>query len=995
MGQKFNYRFLAAMLLAILMSVNVMAQDMIQVQGNVKDATGEPIISATVMQKGTGNGTVTDLDGNFTLRAPKGSLIVVSYIGYKNKEVKAASNVIVVLEEDVNLLEETVVIGYAKVKKSDATGSVTAIKPDDMSKGITTTAQDMLLGKVAGVSVTSDGGTPGGSSTIRIRGGSSLTANNDPLYVIDGLAMDNNGVKGLANGFAMVNPADIETFTILKDASATAIYGSRASNGVIIITTKKGRQGSKPKVTYNGYLSFGKVSKKYDVMTGDEFRNYVKNVLGQEGNGLGTANTDWQDQIYRTAISTDHQISITGATKNMPYRVSLGYTDEQGIVKTSSFERFTAALNLSPSLFNQHLNINLSAKYMYSHSRYADGGVFGAAIEADPTQSVYSDINEFGGYWQTAIRAGFSDSNWINTTNTNTPQNPLALLELKNDRAGSSSAIGNIEFDYKVHGFEDLHIHANVGGDYSEGRQLTTISPYSYSNNFYGWDGAQQSYKYNLQGNIYAQYIKEFGVNNIDILVAAEEQHFHRSEYSEGQGWDPVLKEAKSPQTRKETEHIYLNTLVSYFGRLNYTLLDRYLLTATMRFDGSSRFSKDNRWGQFPAVGLAWKISEEKFLRNVTALDELKLRLGWGITGQQNIGYDFYYLPRYVTSNQYAQYTIGDKTYYTIRPEVYNSDLKWEKTTTYNAGLDWSFLKGRIDGSVEYYYRKTDDLISSVSVAAGTNFGNYLVKNIGSLRNYGVEFSLNARPVVTRDFTWQINYNVTWNDNKITKLTTGGDYALTGNDIGAGLSNKVQVNMVGYPTNSFFVYQQVYDGDGNPIEGLYVDRDGNGIIDGNDKYVYKKPTADVTMGLTSKFMWKAWDLSFALRASFNNYLYYDFLSNKANVSWSGIYSNSAYHNTYAGAVGLGFEGKTNYYMSDYFVRNASFLRCDNINLGYSFNNLFRGTTYGGLSGRIYATVSNPFVITKYDGIDPERSTGVDGGVYPRSTTYLFGLSLNF
>ena len=995
MGQKFNYRFLAAMLLAILMSVNVMAQDMIQVQGNVKDATGEPIISATVMQKGTGNGTVTDLDGNFTLRAPKGSLIVVSYIGYKNKEVKAASNVIVVLEEDVNLLEETVVIGYAKVKKSDATGSVTAIKPDDMSKGITTTAQDMLLGKVAGVSVTSDGGTPGGSSTIRIRGGSSLTANNDPLYVIDGLAMDNNGVKGLSNGFAMVNPADIETFTILKDASATAIYGSRASNGVIIITTKKGRQGSKPKVTYNGYLSFGKVSKKYDVMTGDEFRNYVKNVLGQEGNGLGTANTDWQDLIYRTAISTDHQISITGATKNMPYRVSLGYTDEQGIVKTSSFERFTAALNLSPSLFNQHLNINLSAKYMYAHNRYADGGVFGAAIEADPTQSVYSDINEFGGYWQTAIRAGYSDPNWINTTNTNTPQNPLALLELKNDRAGSSSAIGNIEFDYKVHGFEDLHIHANVGGDYSEGRQLTTISPYSYSNNFYGWDGAQQSYKYNLQGNIYAQYIKEFGVNNIDILVAAEEQHFHRSEYSEGQGWDPVLKEAKSPQTRKETEHIYLNTLVSYFGRLNYTLLDRYLLTATMRFDGSSRFSKDNRWGQFPAVGLAWKISEEKFLKNVNAIDELKLRLGWGITGQQNIGYDFYYLPRYVTSNQYAQYTIGDKTYYTIRPEVYNSDLKWEKTTTYNAGLDWSFLKGRIDGSVEYYYRKTDDLISSVSVASGTNFGNYLVKNIGSLRNYGVEFSLNARPVVTRDFTWQINYNVTWNDNKITKLTTGGDYALTGNDISAGLSNKVQVNMVGYPTNSFFVYQQVYDGDGNPIEGLYVDRDGNGIIDGNDKYVYKKPTADVTMGLTSKFMWKAWDLSFALRASFNNYLYYDFLSNKANVSWSGIYSNSAYHNTYAGAVGLGFEGKTNYYMSDYFVRNASFLRCDNINLGYSFNNLFRGTTYGGLSGRIYATVSNPFVITKYDGIDPERSTGVDGGVYPRSTTYLFGLSLNF
>ena len=612
-----------------------------------------------------------------------------------------------------------------------------------------------------------------------------------------------------------------------------------------------------------------------------------------------------------------------------------------------------------------------------------DGGAYPPASDSRLAPARYS---EFGGYWQNSVRAGYTDPNWIYTTNTNTPQNPVALLELKDDTAKSQSAIGNIEFDYKIHGFEDLHIHANVGGDYSEGRQTTVISPYSYSNNYYGWDGIGQSYKYNLQGNIYAQYIKEIGVHNIDVLIAAEEQHFNRKEYSEGQGWDPYAKVAKSPSLRSETEHIYTNTLVSYFGRVNYSLLDRYLLTATMRFDGSSRFSKDNRWGQFPAVGLAWKISEEKLLRNCNALDELKLRLGWGITGQQNIGYDFYYLPRYVTSNQYAQYTIGDKTYYTLRPEVYNSDLKWEKTTTYNAGLDWSFLKGRIDGSVEYYYRKTTDLISSVSVAAGTNFGNYLVKNIGSLRNYGIEASINARPIVTKDFTWQINYNVTWNDNKITKLTTGSDYALTGDDISAGLSNKVQVNKVGYPANSFYVYQQVYDEEGRPIEGLFVDRDGNGTIDPNDKYVYKKPTGDVTMGLTSKFIWKAWDFSFALRASFNNYLYYDFLSNKANVSWSGVYSNSAYNNTYADAVALGFQGKTNYYMSDYFIRNATFLRCDNINLGYSFNNLFRGTSYHGLSGRIYATVSNPFVITKYDGIDPERASGL------RSSTISFTIT---
>ena len=1011
MNGKLNLRFLLVFLVGIMVSLNVSAQD-ITVKGHVKDTAGEPIMLGTVVQKGTSNGTTTDLNGDFTLKVPRGATLVFSYVGYQTQEVSAAPTVNVILREDSKLLEETMVVGYAKVKKSDATGSVTAIKPDEMSKGITTSAQDMLVGKIAGVSVISNDGTPGGSASIRIRGGSSLSANNDPLIVIDGLAMDNNGVQGLSNPLAMVNPEDIESFTVLKDASATAIYGSRASNGVIIITTKKGKVGSKmPKINYTGNVSFGTPRKTYDVLTGDQYRKYITETLGKDASSLGTANTDWQDEIYRTAVGTDHQVSVTGAVKTLPYRVSVGYTNKNGIVKNSNFQRFTTSLNLTPTFFDDHLSVNLTAKYMHAKNKYPDGGAFGNAIGADPTRPVNLASGdpgyvEFGGYWQNPLTANFNNKDWKYTTNTNTPQNPVALINNKDDQAKSNVMIGNIEFDYKIHGFEDLHIHANVGGDYSEGRQETFISPYSFSNNYYGYNGASQSYKYNLQGNIYAQYAHNWNdIHNLDVMAGMEEQHFHRNTYNFGQGneWydengnkltSPV---AYSPSLRSENEHIYTNTLVSYFGRLNYGLLNRYLLTYTMRWDGSSRFADGHKWGTFPSVGLAWKISEESFLKDANALDELKLRLGWGITGQQNIGYDFYYLPRYVISDQYAQYPLGNVNYYTNRPEMYNTDLKWESTTTWNVGLDWSFLNGRIDGAIDWYYRKTKDLISTVSIASGLGFGNYKTVNVGSLKNTGIEFAINAHPVVTKDFSWTVNYNVTYNKNEIIELTNGADFFLTGGSISAGLSNQVQVNKVGYPANSFYVYQQVYDKAGKPIEGVFVDRNGDGIINADDKYVYKKPDADVTMGLTNKFIYKNWDFSFSLRASFNNYLYYDFLSGHANVSYAGLFSNNAYSNTTQEAIDLGFQGKTDYYMSDYFVRNASFLRCDNITLGYSFNHLLASDSFKGLGGRIYGLVQNPFVITKYKGLDPERThgTGVDGGVYPRPTTFMIGLSLNF
>lgn len=995
-------RFLLLWVVGMLLSVQVFAQGL-TVKGVVKDNTGMGVIGANILVKGTTNGTITDFDGNFTLEAKKGDVIVISFIGYKTQELPAAATMNVTLQDDTEVLDDVVVIGYGSVKKNDATGSVTAVKPDELSKGITTNAQDMLTGKVAGVSVISNDGTPGGGAQIRIRGGSSLNASNDPLIVIDGLAIDNNGIKGMSNGLSMVNPEDIETFTVLKDASATAIYGSRASNGVIIITTKKGKNGQAPKVSYNGSVSVSTIQKRYDVLDGDEYRTYAQQIFGDElPASLGTANTDWQNEIFRPAISTDHHVSINGGLKNLPYRISLGYNYNDGIVKTSNFQRFTASVNLAPSFFDDHLKVNITAKYMNGKNRYADtGAAIGGALSMDPTRPVYGDdsmYDVFGGYYQNAqATSDFSDPNWKYTANKNTAQNPVAALEQKDDRANSNDFVGNVEVDYKFH-FSDLRLHASLGGEYADGTQTTVYSPYSFAYNYYGNNTSTSEYKYNLSYNVYAQYIKTLGAHTIDVMAGGEEQHFHRNGFTVGNGWDSYTDEIHDAVLKEQTAYATRNTLVSYFGRLNYSLLDRYLVTFTMRWDGSSRFADGNRWGTFPSLALAWKMKEENFLKDVNFLSDLKLRLGWGITGQQDVTSDFAYMPLYVVSDDYAQYPFGDTYYHTSRANAFNTDLKWEQTTTYNAGLDFGFLNGRITGNVDGYYRETNDLLNSVKIPVGTNFNAQMLQNIGSLKNYGVEFAFNVKPVVTKDFMWDVTYNFTWNHNEITKLTGGDDadyYVETGDKISRGNNTKVQVNKVGYPANSFYVYQQVYDENGNPIENMYVDRNGDGIINSSDKYIYKKPAADFMMGLTSKMIYKNWDFSFSLRSSLNNYVYYDFLANKANVSSSGLFSNTAYSNTTAEAIALGFTGKGEYYMSDYFVRNASFLRCDNITLGYSFKDLFKTSAYKGIGGRIYATAQNPFIITKYEGLDPEVKSGIDSNPYPRAFTFLLGVNLQF
>jgi len=1010
-----------ALFLGLFLTMGAFAQ--ITVKGHVKDSSGDPVIGATVRVVGTQVATITDFDGIFTLKAQQGASISVTYVGFQTATVKAAPNLEITLQDDAAVLENVVVIGYGRAKKSDLTGSVTAIKPDDQNHGLNINAQDMIQGKIAGVNVTPGDGTPGGGAQIRIRGGSSLNASNDPLIVIDGLAMDNYGVQGLANPLSMVNPNDIESFTVLKDASATAIYGSRASNGVIIITTKKGRANQKPTFNYSGNVSISTKKKTIDVMDGPEYTNFIRNLYGEESNAykaLGYldangnkqyANTDWQDEIFRTAISTDHNLTMSGGLKNMPYRVSAGYTNNQGIVKTSKFERFTGSFSISPSLLEDHLKLNINGKGMIAKNRYADGGAVGAAVWMDPTKPVtaendiYKDY--FGGYvqWYTKAKYDGADS-WQYTKNSNATSNPVALLDQKNDRATSKSLIGNIEADYSIHGFEDLHLHMNAAMDVSSGEQDNDVSRYSATNNYYGWTGWNTMDTYNLQLSLYAQYMKEFAkIHHFDVMAGYEWQHFHKKTDWYGYGSIP-LDNTKNPGGKQDapadedvTQYKTENYLVSFFGRLNYTLMDRYMLTFTLRADGSSRFNwmKENpnqQWGYFPALALAWRMKEESFLKNIDFLSDAKLRMGWGITGQQEGIGDYTYIPVYLpNTNTHALYPVlGDGT--TYRPEAYNPQLTWEKTTTWNAGIDLSFLNNRVEFSFDWYYRKTKDLINTVYVAAGSNFRNKVTSNIGSLHNTGFEFMTTVRPIQTKDWHWEATYNFTYNHNEIDELISGQgtDYFVETGGGGTGTGGTVQAHTVGHSASAFHVYQQVYDQNGNPVPNTFVDRNGNGYLDSGDKYYYYKPAADVVMGLSSKLQYKQWDFGFSMRASLGNYVYNNVAAGGMNVGAGAVYTLGFLGNRQTDAVSRGFTNPTEQqYYSDYFVENASFLKLDNITLGYSFEKLF-GAPIGG---RIYATVQNVLTVTKYTGIDPEVASGIGGDMYPRPFTTIIGTSLNF
>ena len=971
-----------ALVLGLFLSVGAFAQQ-ITVKGHVKDATGEPIIGASIRVVGTQTGAVSDFDGNFQVKANQGQTLSVTYVGYQTAEVKAAPSVTITLQDDAQLLKDVVVIGYGTVKKSDATGSVMSVEADQLNKGLATSPADLLQGKTPGVQITTNSGAPGAGSTIRIRGGSSLSASNDPLIVIDGLPISSTGISG-GDVLNTINPNDIESFSILKDASATAIYGSRASNGVILITTKKGKAGAKPRINVDLSGTFKTVGKKVDVLSAEGLRELFTSRYSDNADAmaaLGNANTNWQDEIYKTAFAEEVNASVTGGYVaqegdfKMPYRVSAGFLNNDGTLKTSNMNRGTVGLNLTPTLLDDRLTINLNGKGVFTHNAYADEGAIGQAVKYNPMKPVYNEDGTYH-YW---MNSGLPNSMAL--------LNPVAQLNQQNKDSYVRRFVGNAQFDYKFKFLEGLRANLNLGLDFS----TTSGWNVTEQNSEISWhDKAQngsclwESYSQLRRDQtleFYLAYAKELEElkSRFDILGGYSWQRFFNRTTSYKVSNDGLGTEfATTPLFKTESY------LVSFYGRLNYTLMERYLLTATLRNDGTSRF-QNNKWGLFPSVALAWRISEEPFLKNVDWLSNLKLRLGYGITGQQNIGQgDYPSIATYHTNQAGSYYWFGNSMIIPITPKGYAAQIKWEETTTYNVGLDFGFMRNRINGSIDLYKRKTNDLLNFVPVSAGTNLTNYLLQNVGDMENKGIEVALNVVPIEQKDLRWEVGVNVAYNKNEITKLTASDDPTYPGVETGGisgGVGNKVQIQKVGNPINSFYVFQQVYAENGKPLEGVYVDRNHDGQITDDDRYVYYKPDADVNIGFNTELSYKKWTLSASLRSSLGNYVYNNVASDAEMLA--DLWTNNFIANRVTTAPFSNFSQAQ--YKSDYYVQNASFLKLDKVTLAYNLTDWCR----------LNFTAQNIFTITNYEGVDPEVAGGIDNNMYPRSRNFILGASFNF
>jgi iron complex outermembrane receptor protein len=1027
-----NRKAWLSLVMVLCLSFPALAQK-ITVSGTVTDPTGEPLIGASVLAQGTSAGVATDIDGNYRLDVDANGTIVVSYVGFDTQtiSVDGRTTINVELKENSVVLQEVVAIGYGVVKKSDATGSVTMVKPDEIEAGLATSAQDLLVGAAPGVVVTTDGGNPTGGASIRIRGGASLSASNDPLIVLDGVPMSDRSYGGV-NPLTMISPDNIESMTVLKDASATAIYGSRASNGVIIITTKKGKSG-KPQVNFSANMHVNTAARTWDVLSADEFRKVVTETLGTESAiaQLGDANTDWQDEILNTTVSHDYNLSVGGSLDWLPYRVSASYTNNNGILHTSRMDRTTVGVNLTPKFFNGMLSVNANVKGAYIKNRMADQGAVGTALSYNPTLPVYTQygmssngLTMFNGYTTITDNSG--------KPMDNSPNNPVAMLDEINNTAEVLRSNGNLQLDYALHFFPDVHLNLNLGYDVSKNETKSVMaqnSPQSWRGNYYNGAGTVYDH-YQLERNtlleFYANYKKEFKEfkSNVDAILGYSWQRddyqgnslttfstpgfindwgtiYQNGQYNLGVDNESILNIGRSYNDAPTYYWKGQLNLISFYGRINYSFDDTYLLTFTLRDDGTSRFSKDNRWALFPALALGWKVLNMPFMDGAkNFMNDLKLRLGWGVTGQQAVGGLYPYIPVYAQSSSsgIVNYPSPDGKQSDwvnpLYPKAYNPDLKWEETTTWNVGVDMGFLSNRITASLDWYLRDTKDLLAYVPVPAGMTTTNFMDRNIGELRNYGLEATITAKPVVTKEFTWNTSFNVAWNKNELTELTgstaENASYYLqaAGNPISEN-AGALQVHKVGHPAYSFYLLEQVYDQDGNPIPNQYVDQNGDGEINDNDLVVKHSRDPKVTMSWSNTFNWKNWDLGISLRANVGNYVFNSVLAGKSNITNVDRYGlnnlvKADYYFNDASA-------NSNLVRSDYFLENASFLRCDNITLGYTWNELLNNA----LRLRLFGAVQNPFVITKYSGLDPEVFSGVDNNVYPRPVTFTLGLVATF
>ena len=961
-----------------------------QISGAVSDIdSGEPLIGASVAVPGTTTGVITDVNGNYRLTLPEGTTTLkVTYTGYTEQVVAiTSSNILNVYLSAGISLGETVVIGYGTVKREDATGLVQSVSVGSFNKGAITGPQELLAGKVAGVVISTDG-APGSGSQIRIRGESSLSASNNPLIVVDGVPLDNGGVSGSRNQLNVINPNDIETITVLKDASAAAIYGNRASGGVIIITTKKGKLGKKIQVGYNANVSVGQTYNRVDVLTADEFIHAVQNHYSDSTNTkyqksralLGTAKTDWQDEIYQSAWGQDHNVNLSGGIGPVPYRVSFGYTNKNGVLKTDNFSRYSAAVNLNPGFFNNTLQVNVHFKGMLSDNHFADRGAIGSALSFDPTKPVRDTSSSlYGGFTTWKI------SNTNSNPNGLAPANPVALLELRDDNSTVKQYITNASADYRFKFLPALRANLNVGYDYTKGAGTIVVPNYAaFAFDLINGGGVNNRYDQTKKNSLletYLNYKKTFGEHDVDIMGGYSWQHF------EVGGSYKNSDTAGTPAETSEDSNPSELYMVSLFGRINYAYKGRFLLTGSLRRDGTSRFAPEYRWGIFPAAAAAVKVidNDSKYF------DKLKVRTSWGITGQQDIPDYYAYLARYQFGTPNAQYQFGDQFIQTLRPNGYVRDIKWEQTSSYNVGVDFSVVKDRVSGTVDAYLRNTKDLLNYISPSALSNLTNYVYDNIGTMESQGYEVSLNLTPVKTKNVTWDFSTNLAYNKSKITKLTTSDDPEdpgeLTGG-IAGGVGSNIQIHTVGYAPYSFYVFEQQYDEAGNILEGQFVDRNLDSVVNEKDKYRFHKPAPNYTLGLTSNLRIGHFNFSFAGRANFGSYVYNNVQTDMGYLD--RLYATTNYlSNINQSAVDLNVVSQGNLTFSDHFVTKASFFRLDHITAAYNFEHLI------GQFMNVYATVQNPLVVTSYKGLDPEISNGIDNNIYPRPRTFVLGLNVNF
>ena len=957
------------------------------IQGEVTDAqNGEALIGATVMVEGEKGGTVTDFDGNFKLQVTSSAKKVkISYIGYIDKVIAISDNMKVKLEPESQSLGDVVVIGYGTARKSDLTGSVATVNSKDFNKGLVSSPEQLINGKVSGVQIMSNSGSASAGSTIRVRGGASLNASNDPLIVLDGVPLEQGGISGNSSNFlSMINPADIESMTVLKDASSTAIYGSRASNGVIIITTKKGQQGA-VKVNFNTTNSLQTRAQMVDMLSRDEFVNVI-NQYGTDNQKslLGTANTDWNDEVYRTAFGTDNNLSVSGSIdKWLPFRVSVGYYNQSGLVRKDNVERWTGNVVLTPSFFQDHLKLTINAKGTLNNNSFNNGGAVWAAATFNPTIPVYSGNDKYGGYNEALDADGVPVNAGV--------RNPRGLVDLYDSKSKVSRFIGSMDVDYKVHFLPDLKLHATVGADYAKGDGTVYVPAYAAQSYNKDESLGGSDYKYGPQKNenrlltLYANYAKYFEdiKSNVDLTAGYDYQYWKST--------TPLYYTKSAAGTNLSTVKAsdYRHVMLSYYGRINYSFDGKYLLTATVRRDASSRFSKDTRWGTFPSVALGWTLTEEPWLKNQKVLSNLKLRASYGVTGQQEGIGNYNYLPVYTYSVTGAEAFINGQYINTYRPEAYVSDLKWETTTSWNFGLDFGFLDGRIGGAIDFYTRKTKDLLASVPTAAGTNFSKTILTNVGNVDSKGIEVSLNATPIQTKDWEWNLSYNFTWQNMKVKNLSLIKGGSQTNVKVGPSIdAYQFQVLSEGYEPYMFYVYHQLYDSKtGKPIEGAYADLNNDGEINESDLYRYHSPAPKYIMGLSTSLRYKQLTLGMSFRANIDNYVY-NGMGMSTGAFETVSYNNSQLNNLNTSFLKTGF--KTRQYLSDYYVENASFLKLDNLSLSYNVGKINKWASL-----TVSAMVQNVFTITGYSGTDPEVPNGMDNSFYPRPRTYSVSLGLQF